>query len=91
MGVGIPTYVRRDSSDAVYQLDSGNTATNEKRLNGFIEQQGGLEQNERLSLGYIRGDIDTSEGLTKGLSSINLRNLLAGDFRRLVTEDRKRK
>ena len=35
MGVGIPTYVRSDNSDAAYQVDSVNTVTNEKRLMGL--------------------------------------------------------
>ena len=34
MGADIPTYVRDDNSDASGQVDSVNTATNEKRLNG---------------------------------------------------------
>ena len=37
VGVEIPTYVRNDNSDAVYQVDSVNTATNEKRPDGFLE------------------------------------------------------
>ena len=36
VGVEIPTYVRNDNSDAVYQVDSINTAGNEKRVNGFL-------------------------------------------------------
>ena len=34
MSVEIPTYVRNDNSDGAYQVDSVNTATGEKRLNG---------------------------------------------------------
>ena len=34
IGAGIPTYVRNDNSDAVYQVDSANTVTHERRLNG---------------------------------------------------------
>ena len=37
MGVGIPSYVRNDNSDAAYQVDPANTVTNEKRLNVFLE------------------------------------------------------
>ena len=37
VGVEIPTYVRDDNSNAVYQVDSVNTVTNEKRPNGFSE------------------------------------------------------
>ena len=35
MGAEIPTYVRSDNSDASYRVDSVNTATTERRLNGF--------------------------------------------------------
>ena len=46
IGMEIPTYVRGDNSDALYQVDSVNTATNEKRLNGFIERnREEIEQN----------------------------------------------
>ena len=38
IGVEIPTYVRNDNSDAVYRVDSVNTATGEKRLNGLLER-----------------------------------------------------
>ena len=41
MGPGIPTYVRSDNTDALYQVDSANTATNEKRLNGLLESNMG--------------------------------------------------
>ena len=34
IGVAIPTYVRNDNSTVAYQVDSVNTVTNEKRLNG---------------------------------------------------------
>ena len=37
MGVEIPTYVRNGNSDSLYQVDSVNTATSEKRLNGFLD------------------------------------------------------
>ena len=36
MGVEIHTCVRNDNSDAVYQVDSVNTLTNEKRPNGLL-------------------------------------------------------
>ena len=37
MGVEIPEYVRIDNPDALSQVDSVNTATNEKRPNGLLE------------------------------------------------------
>ena len=37
-------------------------------------------------VGYIPGDINTSVGLTKSLSSVNLRSLLSGHTFRIVTE-----
>ena len=49
-----------------------------------------LEQNEWLGVGDIPGDINTSDGLAKSLSSVNLRNLLAGDLFRIFTEAGKR-
>ena len=54
MGVSIPTYVRNDSSAAVYLVDSANTVTSEKRLNNFpwsnLEE---LENTDWLSIVYI--------------------------------------
>ena len=38
MGSAIPTYVRVDSSDASYPVDSVNTTTNDKRLDVFPER-----------------------------------------------------
>ena len=40
--------------------------------------------------GVYPGDINTLDGLTKGLSSVNLGNLLDGNTRRVVTEERKK-
>ena len=78
MGVVIPTYVRNDNSNAEYQVDSVNTVASKKRLNGLLEgNREDIEKNSRLSVGYIPGDINTSDGLTKSLSRSNLRNLLA--------------
>ena len=37
LGVEIPTYVRNDNSTAAYQVDSADTVTNGKRLNGFLD------------------------------------------------------
>ena len=56
IGAGIPTYVRNDNSTAVYQVDSANAVTNEKRLNSFLESnRGELERDNWLSIGYIPG------------------------------------
>ena len=92
IGVSIPTYVRSDNSDAVRQVDSVNTATNGKRLNGFLESNRGgeLEKNGLLSVGYIPGVMDTSDGLTKSMSSANMRNLLTRNTMRIVTEEKKK-
>ena len=86
IGVAIPTYVGNDNSDDVYQVDSSNTVTNEKRLNGFLESNMEYwEENRWLSVWYIPGDINTSEGLTKSLYIANIRNLLACNTFRIVT------
>ena len=37
VGVEIPTCVRSDNSDALYQVESAHTVTNEKHPNGFLE------------------------------------------------------
>ena len=50
----------------------------------------GVDQNNWLVVGYIPGDINTPGGLTKSLSSVNLRRLLSGNISRLVTEERKK-
>ena len=60
--------MRNDNSDAVYQVDSVNTATNEKRPDGFLEiNSEELEKTNWLSVGFTSGDINTSDGLTKSL------------------------
>ena len=90
IGVRMPTYVRNDNSAVAYQVDSANTATNEKRINGFLESnRDELEQNKWLSAGYIHGDINTSDVWTKSLSSVKLGNLLDCNMFRIVTEERK--
>ena len=48
----------------------------------------GLEKNEWLSSGCIPGYINTSDGLTKSLPNVNLRNLLDGDMFQIVTDER---
>ena len=45
----------------------------------------GLEQNEWLSVGYIHGDIDASDGSGERISSVSLRNLPSGNLLRIVT------
>ena len=62
MGPEIPTYVRNDNSDAAYRADTANILNNEKRLNVFLEINGGLEQNGRLGVGRIPGNTNNSDG-----------------------------
>ena len=69
-------------------MDSTNTVANEKRLNGFLESnRGELLLNPWLGVGYIPGDLNTSDGMTKSMASVNLRNLLAGNTFQIVTEE----
>ena len=49
-----------------------------------------LEQNNWLGVWYIPGDKNTSYGLTKSLSTVNMRNLLARNVSRIATEARKK-
>ena len=82
-GAEIPTHVRNGNSGASYQVDSVNTATDEERLNGFLDsysEELGRSNNNWLIAGYIPGDIGTSDGITKSLSSANLRNLFGAIF-----------
>ena len=79
--VEIPTYIRNDNSDASYQVDASNTVTNGARLKAFLESnKEEIRKNNWLAVGYITGDINTSDGLTKILSSANLRSLLQKTF-----------
>ena len=48
-----------------------------------------MGKNNWLVAGYIRGDINTSDGLAKSLSSVNLGNLLANDISRIATSGEK--
>ena len=90
MGVEIPEYVRIDNPDALSQVDSVNTATNEKRPDGFLEiNSEELEKTNWLSVGFIPGDINTSNGLTKSLSSANMGGLSAVNVFRIATDGRK--
>ena len=90
VGCSINTYVRNDNSDAVYHTDSMNTVTNEKRLNGFLESnREELLLNPWLGVGYIPGELNTSDSMTKSMSSVNLRSLLAENTFQIVTEQMK--
>ena len=81
VGCSINTYVGNDNSDAVYHMDSMNTVANEKRLNGFLESnREQLLLNPWLGVGYIPGELNTSDGLAKSMNSANLRSLLAGKY-----------
>ena len=63
--------MRNDNSAAAYQVDSVNTGANEKRLNNFLESnRGELENTEWLSIGYIPGGMNTSDGLTKSMAGV---------------------
>ena len=87
IGVEIPTYVQNDNTEAAYRADSLNTVANGKRPNGFLESnRGALAKNDWLSVGYIPGALNTSGGLTKAMSSTNLRGLLTRNTFRIVTE-----
>ena len=97
MGLEIPPYARNDNSDASYHVDSAHTVTNEKRLNGLLGSNGLLEsnieeaeQNNWLVVGYIPGGINTSDGLSKSLSSVDTANLLACDISRISAEQKKK-
>ena len=69
-----------------------NTVTNEKRLNGFLESnREELLLNPWLGVGYIPGGLNTSDSMTKSMSSVNLRSLLAENTFQIVTEQMKTK
>ena len=89
--VEIRTYVRNDYSDDSYRVDSANTMTSEKRTNVFLESnRAELEKNQWLSDGYSHVDINTSDGLSKSLSSANHGIFLDDNTFRIVTgESRK--
>ena len=76
VGVEIHTYVRNDNSDALRQVDSVNVATSGKRSNGFLESnREEIEQKDWSIVGNIHGYMNTADGLTKAMSSANMRNL----------------
>ena len=92
VGCSINTYVRNDNSDAVYHMESMNTVTNEKRLNGFLESnRGELLLNPWLGVGYIPGGLNASDSMAKSMSSVNLRSSIAGNTFQIVTEQVKTK
>ena len=67
IGVAIPTYVRNDNSTAAYHVDSPNTVTDEKRLNGLLESnREELERNNWMSVGYIHGGFGYIRWTNKG-------------------------
>ena len=71
----------------MYQVDSSNTVTDEKRLNGFLEgNRVELGRNNWMGVGYGPGWINTSGGLTKSMPSVGLGILLNGDISQIVTE-----
>ena len=51
--------------------------------------RGELENTEWLSIGYIPGGMNTSDGLTKSMAWVKLRRLLNGDISQIVTETHK--
>ena len=89
IGVEIPTYVRNDNSTASYQVDSPNTVTRENALMAFWEAIGWIIEKQLAERGYIPGGLDTSDGLTKAMSSSSLRSLSDGNSYRIVTEIQK--
>ena len=92
VGCSINTYVRNDNSDAVYHMASMNTVTHEKRLDGFLgSNRGELLLNPWLGVCYIPGDLNTSDGMAKSMSSVNLRSSMAGNTFQVVTEQMKTK
>ena len=65
--VDILTYLSNDNTDEVYRVESANSVTNEKMLNGILESnRGGLFANNRL--GVFSSGISTSGSLAKSIS-----------------------
>ena len=63
IGVSTPTYLRIDNSGAAYQVDSLNTVNSENRPGGSLgSNREEIDKNNLLSVGYIPGDMNTSEG-----------------------------
>ena len=90
MGAAIPTYVRNDKQDAVYQADSVNTTTNEKRLSGYLESnREELRQMNGWALGILLGILIRQVAWGGCLSSANLGDLLSRNSLRIGTEERK--
>ena len=57
--------MRNDNSNVVYQVESSDTVTNGGGLNGFLESTRGLERHGWMSVGYIPGNLNTSDWPTK--------------------------
>ena len=90
IGVKIPTYVGNDNSTAAYQVDPSNKVTGGKLLTGFLESnREELGGDGWRSVGYSLGNLNTSDGLTKAMSSAGLRGLLNGNKFRIVNALRK--
>ena len=82
VGCSDNSYVRGDNSDAAYQMDSMNTVTREVMLNGFLEgNRGGGGINESIvRVGFIPGELNTPDGMTKSMTCVNLGSLLTGGY-----------
>ena len=60
-------------------------------MSGFLESnREELEQNDWLIVGYIPVDMNTSVGITRAMSSANIRNLLTRNNPRIVAECKKK-
>ena len=55
----------------------------------FLKVIGGLLLNPWVGVGYIPGGLNTSDGMAKSMSSVNLRSLLAGNTFQIVTDQMK--
>ena len=88
--MAIPTYVRSDNSDAARQVDSANTVTNGKRINGIPESNREEPGGQMVECGVYHGGINTPFGLAKSLSIVNLGNLIDGNMFLIATEARKK-
>ena len=59
-------------------------------MNGFLESnREELLLNPWLGVGYIPGELNTSDSMAKSMSSVNLRSLLAENTFQIVTEQMK--
>ena len=84
IGVRIPTFARNDNPTVVYQVGSVNAVTNAKRLHNFPESnREELEKNNWCVIGYIPGEINVSDGLTKSMTGAMLKRLLSENISKL--------